>query len=86
MRSMRREGAGLWMRRWTKMPGVWIWSGSSSPGDDDLGFGDGDFAAHGGAGVEVARGAAVDEVAVGVGLPGFDEGDVGADAALEDVG
>ena len=54
--------------------------------DDDLGFGDGDLAAGGGEGVEVARGTAVDEVAEGVGLPGFDEGDVDVDAALEDVG
>ena len=69
------------------MPGVWISSGSSSPGcDDDLGFGDGDLAAGGGVGIEVAGGAAVDEVAVGVGLPGFDQGEIGADAALEDVG
>ena len=54
--------------------------------DDDLGFGDGDLAAGGGEGVEVAGCAAVDEVAEGVGLPGFDEGEVGVDAALEDVG
>ena len=53
--------------------------------DDDLGFGDGDAAAGGGVGIEVARGAAVDEVAVGVGLPGFDEGEVGVDGALEEV-
>ena len=54
--------------------------------DDDLGLSDGDFAAGGGVWVEVAGGAAVDEVAVGVGLPGFDESDVSLDAALEDVG
>ncbi len=54
--------------------------------DDDLGFGDGDLAAGGRVGIEVAGGAAVDEVAVGVGLPGFHEREVGEDAALEDVG
>lgn len=29
--SMRFSGVALWTMRWTKMPGVWIWSGSSSP-------------------------------------------------------
>ena len=29
--SMRFSGVALRMMRWTKMPGVWIWSGSSSP-------------------------------------------------------
>ena len=54
--------------------------------DDDLGFGDGDLAAGGGVGIEVAGGAAIDEIALRVALPGFDEGEVGDDAALEDVG
>src|SRR5271157_362795 len=53
--------------------------------DNNLRFRDGDFAAGGGDGVEVARGAAVDEVAVQVGLPGLDQRQVSHDAALEDV-
>ena len=53
---------------------------------DDLGFGDGDFAAGCRIGVEVAGSPAVDEVTVGVGLPGFDERDVGDEAAFENVG
>src|SRR6185437_3346858 len=53
--------------------------------DDDFGFGDGELTAGGGVGVEVARGAAVDEIAVEIGLPRFDECHVGAYAALEDV-
>ena len=37
-------------------------------------------------GIEVARGLAVDEIAPAVAFPGFDEGEVTADGALEDVG
>ena len=54
--------------------------------DDLFDFGDGDFAGGGHHGVEVAGGLAVDEVAGGVGLPGADEGEVGLEPALHEVG
>jgi hypothetical protein len=53
--------------------------------DNDLRFRYGDFAAGGGGGIEVARRSPIDEVAVRVGLPGFDQREVGLNAALEDV-
>src|SRR5262245_49805470 len=55
-------------------------------GHDLLDLGDADPAAGGGVGVEVAGGLAVDEVPLLVALPGLDDGEVGDDAALEDVG
>jgi hypothetical protein len=48
-------------------------------------LGGGDFAGHGGEGVEVAGVFVEDEVAVPVALRGADEGVVGADAVFEDV-
>ena len=51
--------------------------------DDDLGLCDGDAAAGGDVGIEVARGAAVDEVAVRVGLPRLHQREVGVDGTLE---
>ena len=60
------------------MPGVWIWSGSSSPDlDQFLDFGDGDLAARRDHRIEVARSLAIDEVAGRVALPGLDDGEVG---------
>ena len=53
---------------------------------DLLDLGDADLAAGGGVRIEVPRGLAVDEVALLVALPGLDDGEVGDDAALEDVG
>src|SRR6476619_3259023 len=50
-----------------------------------LDLGDGDLAAHRGQRVEVARGVAVDEVAVTVALPGPDQPEVGDDRLLEHV-
>jgi len=54
--------------------------------DDDLRFGHGDFAAGGGVGIEVVRGASIDKVAVAGRPSGFYQGDVGLNAAFEDVG
>src|SRR3974390_3139894 len=45
-----------------------------------------DASAGGRVGIEVARGLAIDEVAVGIALPRFNERDVSADAALKNVG
>src|SRR6185437_10595309 len=53
--------------------------------DDDLGLGDRDAAAGGDVGVEVARGAAVDKIAVGVGFPGLHQREVGVDGALQQI-
>src|SRR6478609_2328346 len=50
-----------------------------------LDLGDGDPPAHRRQRVEVARGVAVDEVAVPVALPGPDQPEVGGDRLLEDV-
>ena len=53
--------------------------------DDDLRFRHGDLAAGGCVRVEVARRAAIDKVAVQVGLPGFHQGQIGPDAAFQNV-
>src|ERR1700678_4467653 len=53
--------------------------------DDDFRFGNCDLAATGGIGVEVARGAAIDEVAMKIGLPRLDQRQIGANAALKDM-
>ena len=74
------------MMRLTKMPGVWMWSGSSLAGRHqllDLGHRDLGSGRH--HRVEIARGLAVDQVAGGVALPGVDDGEVGEQAALHDV-
>ena len=72
--------------RCTKTPGVWTSLGSSSPGLDQLlDLGDRDPPAHRGQRVEVARGVAVDEVAVPVALPGPHQAEVGDDRLLQHV-
>src|SRR5581483_2074176 len=53
---------------------------------DDLRFGNRDLAAGGGRRIEVARGAAIDQVAVRIGLPGLHQCQIGLNAALQDVG
>ena len=68
------------------MPGVWMWSGSSSPaGTRCSTSATVIFAGGRHHRVEVARGLAVDEVAGGVALPGLDDGEVGEQAALHHV-
>ncbi len=57
-----------------------------SGSDDDLGLRYGDFAASCGQGIEVACCASKDQVPVQVGFPCFYQGQVGAEAAFEDVG
>ena len=65
--------------RCTKMPGVWIVVGIELARLDQLlDLGDRDAAGGGHHRIEVARGLAVDEVAVGVALPRLDEREVGA--------
>src|SRR5207302_10472611 len=54
-------------------------------GHDLLDFRDADLAAGRGRQVEVARGLAEDEVAALVRLPAFDDRQIGADAAFEDI-
>ena len=69
------------------MPGRVDASGSSGAERHDLlDLGDADAARGGAVGIEVARGLPVDEVALLVGLPGLDDGEVGDEAALQDVG
>src|SRR5690606_20423443 len=53
--------------------------------DDLFHFHHGDASGHGGQRVEVLRGVAVDHVAVVVGLPALDDGEVALDGAFEDV-
>ena len=72
--------------RCTKTPGVCTSLGSISPGSTRCSTSAiVDPAAHRGQRVEVARGVAVDEVAVPVALPGPDQPEVGDDRLLEDV-
>ena len=54
--------------------------------DEVLDFRDGDLAAGSSVGIEVARCAAVDEIALGVGFPCLYEREIGLDSAFEDVG
>ena len=68
------------------MPGVWIWSGSSSPDSTSSSTSATVIlpaAAH--HRVEVARGLAIDEVAPAVALPRLDDGEVAADGRFEDA-
>src|SRR3954451_22584163 len=53
--------------------------------DEVLDLGDGDAGRGRHDWVEVARRLAVDEVALGIALPGMDDGEVGEDAAFHDV-
>src|SRR5205823_12326240 len=53
--------------------------------DDLFDLGDGDLAAHRNHRIEVARGLAIDEVALLVRLPRLDQRNVGTNAALHDV-
>src|SRR3984893_280976 len=53
--------------------------------DELLDFGDYVIGGGGHHGIEVARGFAVDEIAPAIAFPGFDEGEVTAQAALENV-
>src|SRR5712664_1426220 len=53
--------------------------------DELLDFGDYVIGGGGDHGIEVARGLAVDEIAPAVTLPGFDEGELAAQGALENV-
>ena len=84
--SMRFSGVALRMMRWTKMPGVWIWSASSSPDLDQLlDLGNRDLAGRRHVRIEVARRHPVDEVAGLVALPGLDQSHVGFQRPLQDV-
>ncbi len=57
----------------------------AADGHDLLDLGDADLARGGGGRVEVARGLAEDQIARLVRLPALYDGEVGADAALEDI-
>src|SRR3546814_19155079 len=57
----------------------------AADGDDFLDLGDADLCRGRHRLVEVARGLAEDEVAALVGLPPLDDGEVGEDAAFEDI-
>src|SRR5260370_11287231 len=50
-----------------------------------LDFGDGNFAGGGHHRIEVARGLAIDEVALGIADPGMDDREIGDEAALHDI-
>ena len=50
--------------------------------DDFFHFGDRDFAASGGVGIEVARGAAIDQVAMQIGFPRLHDREFGGKASL----
>ena len=79
---------GVWMMRCTKMPGVVDRSRDrvSAGRHKVLDFGDGE--ARGGRHhrVEIARGLAENEIALGVALPGVHQRNIGEQAALHDVG
>ena len=68
------------------MPGVWTWSGSSSPGSTSSSTSAMVMLAGGGHHrVEVARGLAEDEVAAAVALPRLDDAKSAVQRALEHV-
>ena len=69
--------------RWTNTPGRWMCRGRRSGPDLDLDHAD--LAAGGRGLVEIARGLAENEVAGFIRLPCLDDGEVGEDAAFEDV-
>ena len=65
---------GTWTMRCTKMPGVWMLVRVDLAGRHQLlDLGDGHLAGRRHHRVEVARGLPVDEVALGVALPGLDD-------------
>jgi hypothetical protein len=73
--------------RCTKIPGVWMQSGSSSPaGHQLLDLGDGDSPGGGHHRVEVLRRLAKDEVAVRVAAPRLHQREVGGQGVLEHAG
>ena len=71
--------------RFTKTPGVMIWSGLISPGwHQVLDFGHGDLAGGGHHRIEVARGLSIDQVALAVAHPGVHDREVGNEPTLHD--
>ena len=72
--------------RLTKMPGVMMWSASISPGSTSSSTSatvTSRRRRHDR--IEIARGLAVDEVALGIGLPGVHDREIGDQAAFHDV-
>ncbi len=80
LRSMRRSGVGLCTTRLHvdtgRVDGVRI---EFAGLDNDLRFRNGDAAARGSHGIEVACGPAIDEVSVRIRFPGLDQGQVGVE-------